>query len=130
MAGWPERAGVPAGPVNTLDKVFSDPQVLARGMRRSVPYPGAAGGQVELIGNPIRFSETPVAYRQPPPRMGEHTEEVLEELLGMGTEKLADLREIGCGLSAPAVQARRNPFGDTQSIKMVHISGTAQRGPS
>jgi len=53
-------------------------------MQISVPYPGAQGGEVALIGNPIKYSKTPVAYDRPPPRLGEHTEEVLEELLDMG----------------------------------------------
>ena len=87
--------GVPAGPVNSLDQVFSDPQVLCRGMKQSVPYPDAAGGKVELIGNPIKFSETPVDYRLPPPRMGQNTEEVLGELLGLEAQEIADLRDKG-----------------------------------
>src|SRR5690606_20289679 len=53
--------GVPSGPVNTLDRVFADPQVLQRGMKIELPYPGSEKGSVSLIGNPIKFSETPVA---------------------------------------------------------------------
>ncbi len=87
--------GVPAGPVNTLDKVFADPQVLHREMRHSMPYAGAKGGRVELIGNPVKFSETPADYRYAPPRMGEHTDEVLGELLGLGPDEIAALRTAG-----------------------------------
>ncbi len=86
---------VPAGPVNDLAQVFSDPQVLARGMKQSVPYAGAAGGQVELIANPVRFSGTPVDTRHAPPRMGEHTEEVLKGVLGMEAGEIAALRDEG-----------------------------------
>ncbi len=98
QAEWVEglsELGVPAGPVNTLDKVFADPQVLHREMRQSMPYAGAKGGQVELIGNPVKFSETPVDYRYAPPRMGEHTDEVLGELLGLGADEIARLRTAG-----------------------------------
>ena len=87
--------GVPSGPVNTLDQVFDDPQVLHRGMRVAMPYPGAAGGQVEVIGNPIRFSQTGIDYRRAPPRLGEHTDEVLRELLGLGADEIAALRAAG-----------------------------------
>ena len=62
QAEWVEglsELGVPAGPVNTLDKVFADPQVLHREMRQSMPYAGAKGGQVELIGNPLKFLRDP-----------------------------------------------------------------------
>ncbi len=84
--------GVPCGPVNTLDKVFADPQVLHRGMRLAMPCEGAEGGRVELIGNPIKYSETPVEYRRPPPRLGEHTDAVLTELLGMEAAEIEALR--------------------------------------
>ena len=94
LDGLTER-GVPCGPVNTLDKVFADPQVLHRGMRVSVPYPGAQGGEVELIGNPIKYSKTPVAYDRPPPHLGEHTEQVLEELLDMDATEITSLRDLG-----------------------------------
>ncbi len=94
LDGLTER-GVPCGPVNKLDQVFADPQVRHREMQISVPYPGAKGGQVDLIGNPIKYSKTPVDYRRPPPRLGEHTEEVLEELLDMAPDEIARLRESG-----------------------------------
>jgi len=87
--------GVPASPVYTLDQVFADPQVQAREMRVTVPYPGAQGGQVDLIGNPIRFSETPVAYQRHPPRIGQDTDEVLNELLDLGPDDVAALRAKG-----------------------------------
>ncbi len=94
LDGLTER-GVPCGPVNKLDQVFADPQVRHREMRVSVPYPGARGGQIELIGNPIKYSKTPVAYDRPPPRLGEHTEEVLAELLDLSPAEIVQLRESG-----------------------------------
>ena len=87
--------GVPAGPVNDLAQVFADPQVLARDMRQTMAYPGAPGGQVELIGNPVKFSETPVDYRHAPPRMGEQNADILGELLGLRPEEVKALQEAG-----------------------------------
>ena len=87
--------GVPAGPVNDLGQVFADPQVLERGMKQSMAYSGAAGGEVALIGNPIKFSETPVDYRHAPPRVGVDSDVVLEDLLQLDAEEVAALRDRG-----------------------------------
>jgi crotonobetainyl-CoA:carnitine CoA-transferase CaiB-like acyl-CoA transferase len=84
--------GVPAGPVNDIAQVFRDPQVLHRDMKIAVPNPDAEGGAVPLIGNPIKFSGTPVDYRRPPPRLGQHTDEVLTELLGLRPKEIGALR--------------------------------------
>ena len=78
--GLMEDVGVPCGPINTIDQVFADPQVAARGMRMDMPHPVA--GSVPLVANPVRFSASPVDYRRSPPRLGEHTAEVLREWLG------------------------------------------------
>lgn len=75
-----ERAGVPCGPINTIDLTFANPQVQARGAR--VDIERADSGPVKLVANPVKYSATPVQYRLPPPRLGEHTAEVLSELLG------------------------------------------------
>ncbi len=76
-----ERVGVPGGEINTIPEVFASDQVAARDMKISMEYPGSAAGQVDLIGNPVKFSRTPVTYRRPPPRCGQHTDEILRELL-------------------------------------------------
>jgi formyl-CoA transferase len=75
-----EVAGIPCGPINTLDKVFSMPQVEAREMLIEMDHPTI--GKLPLVGSPLKFSATPVDYKLPPPRLGEHTEQVLKELFG------------------------------------------------
>jgi crotonobetainyl-CoA:carnitine CoA-transferase CaiB-like acyl-CoA transferase len=87
-----ERLRVPCGPVNRIDQVFADPQVQHRGMRVTVDYPGSATGALDLIGSPIRLSETPVRYRRAPPRLGQHSDEVLREVLGIGDAEIRSLR--------------------------------------
>ena len=88
-----ERESVPCGPVNPIDQVFADPHVQHRGMRISMPYAGSLNGTVELIGSPIHMSETPVAYRHAPPRLGQHTDEILREDLGLNDPDIQALRE-------------------------------------
>ncbi len=87
-------AGVPCGPVNTIDQAFAHPQVQARDMEIKMTHP-ATGDEVSLIGNPIKYSETTADYRRPPPMLGQHTRGVLEELLGLGAAEVAALREKG-----------------------------------
>ncbi len=89
------KLGVPCSPVNTVDQVFADLQVRHREMQIRMPHPLSADGMVDLIGNPIKFSETPVHYRLPPPSCGQHTDEVLMELLSMPAAEIAGLRERG-----------------------------------
>lgn len=75
-----ERVGVPGGPINTLPELFASDQVAARGMKISMPHADAASGSVDLIGNPIKFSKTPVQYRRAPPTCGADSSDVLREL--------------------------------------------------
>lgn len=70
----------PCGPINNLEQVFSMPQVEAREMLIHMEHP--AIGDLPLVGSPLKFSDTPIEYKFPPPRLGEHTEEVLKELSG------------------------------------------------
>jgi crotonobetainyl-CoA:carnitine CoA-transferase CaiB-like acyl-CoA transferase len=96
MAFWTgalEAAGVPCGPINDLGQVFADPQVQQRGMRIELPHPTA--GQVPLVASPIKLSRTPVEYRAAPPTLGQHTHEVLTELLSMTEAEVASLRDAG-----------------------------------
>jgi len=84
-----EAAGVPCGPINTLDRVFADPQAKARGLSFDLPHPSA--GTVPTIASPMRFSETPVEHERPP-LLGEHTAQVLGELAGISDQQLQTLR--------------------------------------
>ena len=85
-----EALGIPCGPINTLPQVFASDQVVAREMKVRMNYPDAKSGAVDLIGNPVRFSGTPVSYYRPPPRCGADTEAVLQELLPMKLLKTSE----------------------------------------
>lgn len=87
-----DAAGVPAGPIYSLDEVYADPQVRARDMVVETEHPVA--GVVRNIGIPIKLSETPGAFRRPAPTLGQHTDEVLSEL-GVSDERVAELRAAG-----------------------------------
>ncbi|SDO68558.1 formyl-CoA transferase [Ralstonia sp. 25mfcol4.1] len=88
-----ERAGVPCGPINTLDEVFENEQVVARGLRVDLPHP--TGGTVKLVGSPMKMSATPPEALRHPPLLGEHTDVVLDETLGYSAEQIAALRAKG-----------------------------------
>ncbi|MDT3677789.1 MAG: CaiB/BaiF CoA-transferase family protein [Burkholderiaceae bacterium] len=75
-----EHAGVPCGPINDLAQVFDNEQVLARGMRIAIERDDA--GEIPLVASPMKMSATPPTYRMAPPRVGQHTTQVLRELLG------------------------------------------------
>ena len=86
-----EEVGVPCGPINNLDEVFANEQVQARGIEIALPHPTA--GEVKLVRSPMRMSATPATSDKAPPTLGQHTEEVLAELLGKSGEEVAALRE-------------------------------------
>lgn len=86
-----EEVGVPCGPINDLAAVFEDPQVLARGLKVELPH--ALSGLVAQVASPLRLSDTPVEYRLAPPRLGEHTDEVLARVLGLDSGAIATLRD-------------------------------------
>ena len=86
-------ASIPCGPVNNMQSLFADPQVLHRGMRAEVPHPTI--GTLQLAGIPIRHSETPATIRLPPPLLGEHTDEILADVLAYPPEKIEALRQQG-----------------------------------
>jgi len=75
-----EAVGVPAGPINDLDQVFSDPQVMHRGMRLELASTAAKGGKIPGVRTPIMIGGEPMAAERPSPRLGEHTTEILSEI--------------------------------------------------
>jgi crotonobetainyl-CoA:carnitine CoA-transferase CaiB-like acyl-CoA transferase len=92
-AGWIAKlraVGVPCGPINSVAEALNDPHTLAREMVRTVNHPAA--GELKLVGIPFRMNGTPAAVRRPPPLLGEHTEEVFGKELGLGSQRLAQLR--------------------------------------
>ena len=88
-----EVAGVPNGPINNVKQVFEEPQAVARGLRIELDHPLA--GKVSLVRSPMRFSETPLEHKMPPPTLGQHTDEVLRGLLGKSDAEIAQLRKDG-----------------------------------
>lgn len=89
-----ETRSVPCGPVNDLSQVFAHPQVRARGMMPVMNHP-LAPEPITLIGNPLKFSETPVSYRHAPPTLGADTDSVLESDLALTAQEIKKLRSKG-----------------------------------
>jgi crotonobetainyl-CoA:carnitine CoA-transferase CaiB-like acyl-CoA transferase len=88
-----EKAGVPGGPINSVDQVLKDPQIVAREMLRVMRRED--GTEVSVIGFPARLSRSPASYRLAPPRLGQDTRAVLVDELGLATEEIDRLREAG-----------------------------------
>ncbi len=84
-----ESAGVPCGPINNLEEVFDNPQVIAREMRIDLPHPTA--DKVRLVASPMKLSVTPAQYQAPPPLLGQHNQQILRDVLHYDDEKIAAL---------------------------------------
>jgi formyl-CoA transferase len=85
--------GVPCGPINSIDQVMSDPQVQAREMVIAVEHPSA--GSIKMVASPLKITTAPPVIRLPPPMLGEHSAQILHELLGMDDPSVAELRQAG-----------------------------------
>jgi crotonobetainyl-CoA:carnitine CoA-transferase CaiB-like acyl-CoA transferase len=83
---------VPVGVINDIGRALAEPQVLARDMLVNIPHP--LNPDFKMVGSPVKLSDTPVEYKRPAPRLGEHTEQVLSTL-GLDAAKLAELKEKG-----------------------------------
>ena len=85
------KIAVPCGPINTIDQVFAEPQVVAREMKAEVAHPLA--GTIAVVANPLKFSKTKIEYDKAPPTLGQHTDEVLSRILGLKPDEIARLRK-------------------------------------
>jgi formyl-CoA transferase len=93
---WLQRlrgADVPSGPVNSVDRILDSSQAAARGMVQEIPHPTA--GTLRMVASPLKLEATPPVVRRHPPLLGEHTDEVLGEVLGLGSAELVALRAKG-----------------------------------
>ena len=88
-----ENAGVPCGPINTIADVFADPQVQARGLQLELQHPLL--GAVPSVAGPINYSDTKISYERAAPMLGEHTDEILRDLLGVTPGEIKRMRKIG-----------------------------------
>jgi formyl-CoA transferase len=88
-----DTANVPCGPINNFKEVFENEQVIAREIKMEMPHPTA--GKVNLVRSPMRLSETPVVENRPPPLLGEHTQEILQEKLGLTELQIKSLKDQG-----------------------------------
>jgi crotonobetainyl-CoA:carnitine CoA-transferase CaiB-like acyl-CoA transferase len=89
-----EKEKIGSGPINTLEQVFADPHVIAREMVIEMDHPATGSKPMKLIANPIKLSATPPTYRKPPPLLGQHTDEVLQEA-GLSADEIAKLKKDG-----------------------------------
>ena len=83
------------GPINNLQQVFDDPQVIAREMVHEMRHSANGGTNARLLASPIKLSETPVTYRHAPPLLGEHTVEVMSGILGLDDSEIGELSDLG-----------------------------------
>ena len=88
-----EEIGIPAASINNMEQTFSDPQVQARNLRLEVPHPTA--GTVPLVASPLNIPTSPTAVRHPPPLLGQHTEEILSDILNYDEGSIKSLQEAG-----------------------------------
>ena len=88
-----ESIGIPCAPINSIDEVFADPQVRARGLGVEVDHPTA--GRVAMVASPLQIPTSPPQIRRPPPTLGQHTDEVLGDLLGCAPEEIRAWRDAG-----------------------------------
>ena len=85
-----EANNVSCGPINRIDQVFNDPQIKARGMNLHMEHPATGTRGVDMVASPIKLSKTPPSYRFPPPMLGQHTEEILREVIGASDREIAE----------------------------------------
>jgi crotonobetainyl-CoA:carnitine CoA-transferase CaiB-like acyl-CoA transferase len=90
-----ERLQIGCGPINNLAQVFADPHVLVRDMVVEMAHPAVGGRPAKLVGSPFKLVNAPVAYREPPPLLGQHTDAVLRDVLKLAPAEIEKLRKAG-----------------------------------
>jgi succinate--hydroxymethylglutarate CoA-transferase len=93
---WLEKlqdAGFPYAPISNIEETFNHPQIVARGLVHEIDHPRA--GKIKVVGPPIKYSDAEPSVRLPPPLLGQHTDEVLREVLGYSPEAIQNLRNEG-----------------------------------
>ncbi len=90
-----EKQKIGCGPINTLSEVFSDPHVKAREMVVQMDHKKTGKAPLKLIANPIKMEQTPPTYRMAPPLLGEHTDEILSEKIGLSKSEIINLKDKG-----------------------------------
>jgi len=90
-----EAQNIGCGPINNLEQVFKDPQVIARKMVHEMRHSANGGTTVRLLASPMKMSGTPITYRHAPPLLGEHTAEVMSDVLGLGASEIEKLYDRG-----------------------------------
>jgi len=90
-----EKQKIGCGPINTLSEVFSDPHVKAREMFVQMEHKETGKAPLKLIANPIKMEQTPPTYRMAPPLLGEHTDEILSEKIGLSKSEIINLKDKG-----------------------------------
>lgn len=110
-------AGVPNGPINDYEQVFQHPQVVHRELRVDLPH--ASGGSVSTVRNPIRLSDTPIDHRLAPPQRGQHTREILAEILGKDAQTIQML--LGAGV-IESVDGQRNAASSEKTTSAPEVA--------
>ncbi len=90
-----ESHAISCGPINNLDQTFCDPHVAARGMRLEMPHPATGTKPIAMVASPIRMSRSAVEYRHAPPLLGQHTDDVLKDVLELTDGEIAKMRDAG-----------------------------------
>ncbi|MDH3230666.1 MAG: CoA transferase [Alphaproteobacteria bacterium] len=90
-----EAQNIGCGPINNLEQVFNDPQVIAREMVHEMRHSANGGTTARLLASPMKMSGTPVTYRHAPPLLGEHTAEVMSDILGLDDSEIEELCDLG-----------------------------------
>jgi hypothetical protein len=121
-----EAVGVPCGPINNLDDVYKNPQVLARELVMEVPHPTA--GSTKLVRSPMKMSRTPTDVAVAPPLLGQHTDDILREVLGHSDAEIATLRAQGVVMHTPLNAEitrlyRLDGDSDSQPLELVSAAG-------